>query len=75
MDALLLVKIVLFIAIFLLIVRFIFSSSREEEEVGRSRMELREEINDIRRRVKSEGGSEQDAAELMDSLMEEYYKS
>jgi len=69
------VKVILAIAIFIIMVRFIFSSSREEEESRFSATDIKEEIDDIKRSMKNKDITPKETTELMDSLMEEYYMS
>ena len=67
------VKSLLIVIIFFIMVRFIFTSSREEQEYKLSPKELKEEIEDIKKNMKFSQDTHH--GELMDSLMEEYYSS
>jgi uncharacterized membrane-anchored protein YhcB (DUF1043 family) len=72
-DYLLITKVILSIAIFIIMVRFIFSSSREEQESRLSAQEIKEEIREMKKSMRYSDMSAR--GEMMDSLMEEYYSS
>jgi hypothetical protein len=68
-------KIIIILAAFIMIVRFIFSSSDEEKNLAISKSQLKEELEDIKNNIaKKKIIPSKEEGELIDSLMEDYYK-
>jgi hypothetical protein len=75
LDLLLIAKAILGMIAFILIVKFIFTSSHEEKNLKITKAQLREELEEIKKNItKKKKIPTKEEGELMDSVMEDYYQ-